>query len=166
MRACSIGVSVALRVMRFVVVMTDDSSSVWCYGSCSDRAATIEREHVKELQTLGTCRLGALAAPLCALARLQSEALASRNTAPRTATAAIVTTPEFRVAVVATRLMGDSPPTGDVRLGFARNVGSSWREFDERRLGQRCFWNAVSRPQAICRLEIASVATRRSPGVR
>jgi Arylmalonate decarboxylase len=55
-------------------------------------------------------------------------------------------TQEFRVAVVATRLSGGSPPTAEVRVGFARRVRGRWREFDERRLGERYFWNTVSGP--------------------
>jgi hypothetical protein len=121
---------------------------------------------VEELSLRGLVALAALASPLFALAGSLSEAMASRTAAPRTATVAIVTTPEFRVAIVATRLTGESPPTAEVRLGFARRVGSSWREFDERRLGERYFWNTVSRPHAICRLEIATAGTRRSPGAQ
>jgi hypothetical protein len=121
---------------------------------------------VKELNLRRLVALAALALPLFALAGSQSEAMASRSAVPQTATVAILTTPEFRVAIVARRLMGASPATAEVRLGFARRVGSSWREFDERRLGERYFWNTVSRPHAICRLEISTVGTRRSPGAR
>jgi hypothetical protein len=53
-----------------------------------------------------------------------------------------------------------------VRVGLARRVQRGWREFDERRLGERYFWNVVSRPHAICRLQIETVGTRRRPGSR
>jgi hypothetical protein len=83
---------------------------------------------------------------------------------PRTATVAVVTTQEFHVAVVAKRLNGASPATADVRVGLARRVRGSWREFGERRLGERYFWNVVSGAHSVCRLEIETVGTRRRPG--
>jgi hypothetical protein len=89
---------------------------------------------------------------------------AARQSAPRTATVAVVTTREFRVAVIATRLSGASPPTAEVRVGLARRIGNSWREFGERRLDATYFWNTVSRPHAICRLAIETVGTRRAAG--
>ena len=114
--------------------------------------------------------VAALVSSLVVLAGSQSTAMGSRSgapqTVPRTATVAVVATQEFRVAVVATRLRGASPPTAEVRVGFARRVGGSWREFDEQRLRERYFWNTVSRPHAVCRLEIATVGTRSSPGSR
>ena len=114
--------------------------------------------------------VAALVSSLVALAGSQSTAKGSRSdapqTAPRTATVAAVTTQEFRVAVVATRLNGASPPTAEVRVGFARRVGSSWREFDEQRLRERYFWNTVSRPHALCRLEVTTAGTRSSPASR
>jgi hypothetical protein len=74
--------------------------------------------------------------------------------------------PGVRVAVVATRLSGASPPTAEVRVELARRVGSSSQEFDEQRLREGYFWNTVSRPQALCRLEITTVGTRHTPGSR
>jgi hypothetical protein len=85
------------------------------------------------------------------------------QSARRTATVAVVTTPAFRVAVVARRVSGALPPTAEVRVGLARRVGVSWREFGEKRLLETYFWNTVSRPHAICRLAIVTVGTRRSP---
>jgi hypothetical protein len=123
---------------------------------------------MKELKSRRVLAVAALASSLVALAGPQSTAMGSRSgasqSAPRTATVAVVTTQEFRVAVVATRLSGASPPTAEVRVGFARRAGGSWREFDEQRLRERYFWNTGSRPHAICRLEIATVGTRRLPG--
>jgi hypothetical protein len=110
----------------------------------------------------------AAAASLVGLAGAQSTSGASGRDAlqspPRTATVAVVTTQEFRVAVVATRLNGASPATADVRVGLARRVRGSWREFGERRLGERYFWNVVSGAHSVCRLEIETVGTRRRPG--
>jgi hypothetical protein len=113
--------------------------------------------------------VAALASSLVVFAGSQSPAIGSgtgvtAKSGPRTATVAVAVTKEFRVAIVATRLSGESPPTAAVRVGLARRVGGSWREFDERRLRERYFWNTVSQPHAVCRLEIATVGTRRSPG--
>jgi hypothetical protein len=82
----------------------------------------------------------------------------------RTATVAVVTTPEFRVAVVARRAADASTPTAEVRVRIARRVGRSWPELVERRLDETYFWNTVSRPHAICRLAIETVGTRRRSG--
>src|SRR4029450_5678497 len=60
----------------------------------------------------------------------------------------------------------DDPVTAKMRVGVARRVGGSWREFAERRLGEQYFWKTVSRPHAICRLAIETVGTRRRPGSR
>jgi hypothetical protein len=126
-----------------------------------------EGEHVKtEARSRRVVAVGALVA----VAGFQSTAMGSRSdsrqSAPRVATVALTTTQEFRVALVATRLRGASPPTAEVRVGLARRIGGSWREFGERRLGETYFWNTVSRPHAICRLEIDTVGSRRGSGSR
>lgn len=90
--------------------------------------------------------------------------LAASQTSPRTATVAIVMTQEFRIAVVATKVSGGATPTAEVRVGLARRAGGGWREFGEKRLGETYFWNTVKAAHAVCRLEIATVGTRRRPG--
>jgi hypothetical protein len=92
----------------------------------------------------------------------QATALGTGGGTARTATVGVVTTREFRAAVVATRLSGGSTPTAEVRVGLARRVAGSWRELGERRLGETYFWNTVSGPRAVCRLEIATAGTRPS----
>jgi hypothetical protein len=108
------------------------------------------------------------AAALVALATLQPTAAGSRANAhqasARFATVAAITTQDFRVAVVARRLDGGSAPTADVRVSVARRVGGSWRESGERRLGETFFWNNVSGPRAVCRLEINTAGTRSASG--
>jgi hypothetical protein len=90
----------------------------------------------------------ALASSLVAFAASQSTAMGSpsgaQQSAVRTATVAVVMTREFRVAIVATRSSGASPPTAEVRVGLARRVGAGWREPGEKRLGETNFWNTVS----------------------
>jgi hypothetical protein len=125
----------------------------------------VKREH--ESRSLVAA---AALASLVAFAGSQSTATgarsATRESASRIATVALVTTREFRVAVVATRLSGATPPTAEVRVGLARRVGRTWREFGERRLGETYFWNTVSRPHAVCRVVIETAGTRRASGSR
>jgi hypothetical protein len=97
-------------------------------------------------------------ATLVTLAVLQPGAAASRgttlSTAQRVATVGTITTKDFRVAVVALRLSGETPPTAEVRVGYARRVAGRWRELGEKRLAETYFWNSVAGPRAVCRLEI------------
>jgi hypothetical protein len=118
----------------------------------------------------GWASLSALASLRAALVAQPPTAAGSpsgvRQSGSRTATVAVVTTQEFRVAVVARQVSGGSTPTAEMRVGVARRVGGRWREFAERRLGEQYFWKTVSRPHAICRLAIETVGTRRRPGSR
>jgi hypothetical protein len=110
----------------------------------------------------------ALASVLAALAASQAMARDAGSDrshgAARTATIAVVTTQEVRVAVVARRVTRGPAPTAEVRVGLARRVGGSWREFAEQRLSETYFWNTVIGPHSFCRLAIETVATRRRPG--
>jgi hypothetical protein len=102
---------------------------------------------------------------LVTLAVLQPGAAASRgtalSTAQRVATVGTVTTGDFRVAVVALRSTGETPPTAEVRVAYARRVNGRWRELGEKRLDETYFWNSVTGPRAVCRLEIETVAPGR-----
>jgi hypothetical protein len=104
-------------------------------------------------------------ATLVTLAVLQPGAAASRgttlSTAQRVATVGTITTKDFRVAVVALRLSGETPPTAEVRVGYARRVSGRWRELGEKRLDETYFWNSVTGPRAVCRLEIETIAPGR-----
>jgi hypothetical protein len=112
--------------------------------------------------------VAASAASLVVLATLQPTAAGSRSDAhqgaARLATVAAITTQDFRVAVVARRLDGGSTPTADVRVGVARRVGGGWRESRETHLGETYFWNTVSGPRAVCRLEINTAGPRSASG--
>jgi hypothetical protein len=103
-----------------------------------------------------------LVASLVALAALLSPSADPRPSAAPTATVALVTTSDFRVAVAARRLNSGSAPTAEVRVGLARRVGASWRELGERRLDETYFWRTLSGPRAVCRLAIATAGTRPS----
>lgn len=104
----------------------------------------------------------AVGASLLAVLALSSPSAESQPGSPRIATVAVVTTKDFRVAVLARRLTGDSAPTAEVRVGLARRLGSGWRELGERRLAETYFWHTVSGPRAVCRLAIATTGTRPS----
>jgi hypothetical protein len=104
----------------------------------------------------------AVGASLLALVALGSTSAESRPTAPRAATVSLVTTHDFRVAVLTKRLTGGSAPTAEVRVDLARRVGAGWRELGERRLGETFFWHTISGPRAVCRLSIATTGARPS----
>jgi hypothetical protein len=106
----------------------------------------------------------AVVASLVAFAALLTPSADPRPSAAPTATVALVTTSDFRVAVAARRLTAGSAPTAEVRVGLARRFGASWREFGERRLDETYFWRTLSGPRAICRLAIATAGRR--PAVR
>jgi hypothetical protein len=108
--------------------------------------------------------MGAAAAVLVlpALAGIRSADARARHHAGPVASVAVLTVREFRVAVVARRLGGAVPPTAEVRIAAARRVGSSWREFKEKRLGETYFWNTVSGSRAVCRPEISTASSRRA----
>jgi hypothetical protein len=106
--------------------------------------------------------VAAVGASLLAVLTLGSTSAESQPGSPRIATVAVVTTKDFRVAILAKRLTGGSAPTAEVRVGLARRVGGGWRELGERRLGETYFWHAVSAPRAVCRLAIATTGARSS----
>jgi hypothetical protein len=101
--------------------------------------------------------LVAVAAMFIVLAIVLPPATASRNdasaSAQRFASVGVITTADYRVAVVAQRMSG-LPPTAELRVGYARRVGGGWRELGERRLDETYFWRTVTGPRAVCRLEI------------
>jgi hypothetical protein len=96
-------------------------------------------------------RIAFAAVCLATVAAFQTTA----SSAEKVATIGAITTKDFRVAVVATRLAG-APPTADVRVGMARRVGSSWRELGERRLPGTYFWHTMSGPRPVCRLQVTT----------
>jgi hypothetical protein len=108
------------------------------------------------------------AAALVALATLQPTGAGSQSDAhqgaARVATIAVITTQDFRVVVVAKRLNGKSTPTAEVRVGLARRIGGSWREFGEQRLRETYFWHTLDGPRAVCRLEINTAGPRSASG--
>jgi hypothetical protein len=101
-----------------------------------------------------------------ALAAVQPTGTGARRavvaSASRVASVATVTTRDFRVAVVATRLSRGATPTAEVRVAAAhRAEGGTWREIGERRLGETYFWHTVTGPRAVCRLELATTSRPR-----
>ncbi len=107
-----------------------------------------------------------VAVSVVALVAVQPNAARARGethaTAPRIVSVAVLTTRDFRVAVVAKRLNGGVTPTAEVRFAVARRVRSGWRETGETRLRETYFWHTVTGPRAVCRLEIATAGLRGS----
>jgi hypothetical protein len=103
---------------------------------------------------LGLVLTAAILLPAAAGARTETHA------AKRLASIATLTTPDYRVALVAERVRAGATPTADVRLAVAQRVGGSWRERGERRLEETYFWKTVTGPRAVCRLELATATTR------
>jgi hypothetical protein len=104
--------------------------------------------------------LVALAALLPAGAPARGE---TNLAATHVATVAVVTTRDFRVAVVAQRLDGGGTPTAEVRVAIARKVEGGWREQEELRLRETYFWRTLSGPRSICRLELATAGSPTRP---
>lgn len=120
----------------------------------------------RERRPSGLAAIVVVASALLTAVAIQQTAAASQRdssaTAQRVATVGVVTTKDFRAVVVAERVSGESPPTAHVSVGYAWRIGGSWRELGEKRLGESYFWNSVTGPRAVCRLEIETVA----PGQR
>jgi hypothetical protein len=83
----------------------------------------------------------------------------AETTTKRVATVAIVTTRDFRVAVVAQRLDGGATPTAEVRVAIAQRIANRWRERSETRLNETYFWQPVTGPRAVCRLDVATATS-------
>jgi hypothetical protein len=76
-------------------------------------------------------------------------------------TIATATTNDFRVVVSATNLGGGGgAPTAAVTVRTFARADGAWRRTNERRLAGTYFWNTVSGPLAVCRLEIRTTATK------
>jgi hypothetical protein len=97
-----------------------------------------------------------LVALVGALAASESRS-AAQSSAQRVVSVGEVTTKDYRAVVFAHRL-GGSPPTAQLTVGSARRVSGRWRELGEKRLDETYFWNSVTGPRAVCRLEIETVA--------
>jgi hypothetical protein len=110
---------------------------------------------------LASCAVAMAATPL-ADARAKTE---HRATSSRAVSIATVTTHDFRVAVVAARLTGGATPTADVRVAIAQRIAGAWREKGETRLKDTYFWRTATGPRAICKLELATAGSPRSPYV-
>lgn len=103
----------------------------------------------------------ALAAVLPARASARAE---TGSAAKRVASIAILTTLDFRVALVAHRLGAGAAPTAEVRIAVARRVGGGWRERSELRLRETYFWHTLTGPRSVCRLEVATTSSRSRGG--
>ena len=107
---------------------------------------------------LASCAVATAATPL-AEARATTE---EHPTARPAVSIATVTTHDFRVAVVATRLTAGSTPTAEARVASAQRIAGGWREKGETRLKGTYFWRTVTGPRPICKLELATASSPRS----
>jgi hypothetical protein len=105
-----------------------------------------------------------LAAIALAVASLATGASAASASATPIAT---VTTSDFRVVVTAEKTGSGSAPTATVRVITSKRSGRSWRRTGAHRLGGSYFWNTVTGPHAVCRLDIrtSSLEARARPYV-
>lgn len=108
-------------------------------------------------------RLGRSVAVLVLLAPLASvvviDALAGGTaSSKRVVTVGSITTGEARVVVRATKSGAGAAPVAIVTATtYARTgAGAGWRTTNVRRLPGPFFWNVVSGPRAVCRLEVAT----------
>jgi hypothetical protein len=65
-----------------------------------------------------------------------------------------VTTTEFRAVLAAAKDDGGGSPTATVTLATWQRVAGRWRRTGLHRLTGPYFWNTVSGPRSVCRLEI------------
>jgi hypothetical protein len=76
-------------------------------------------------------------------------------------TIATATTNDFRVVISATNLGGGGgAPTAAVTVRTFARADGAWRRRSERRLAGTYFWNTVTGPLAVCRLELRTTAAK------
>ena len=72
-----------------------------------------------------------------------------------------VTTTDFRAVLVAAKGDGGGgSPTATVTLGTWRRVAGQWRRTGLHRVSGPYFWNTISGPRSVCRLEIRTARGR------
>jgi hypothetical protein len=96
----------------------------------------------------------ALAAVVCAGAGASSKAA--------TKTIGAVIAVDVRATLVATRTGTGSAPAATVTVELDRRTGSGWQRAVTRRLAGTYFWNSVTGPAAICRLDLATAGRGRT----
>ena len=89
--------------------------------------------------------------------------VASDAGGPNTQTVATSQTPDFRVAVLATKVSGGQAPPAAASVEVFRRTGGHWRKFLAARLPGGYFWKVLTGSGSVCRLEI-STSSGRSPG--
>ena len=98
----------------------------------------------------------ALSAVACATASPRLERAAS---APGVRTIASASTSDFRVVLTAARRGGGSAPTATITLTTSRRLGGGWQRTGVHRLRGTYFWNTVTGPRAVCRLEVRTTGS-------
>jgi hypothetical protein len=110
--------------------------------------------------------LGAVAALVATVYIAGGNAAPSENVATAAAPLATLTTSDFRVVVTAEKAGNGGAPTALVEVRISQRVGGRWRVTDSHRLKGPYFWNVVTGPRAVCRLEIRTAGTASAPRPR
>jgi hypothetical protein len=92
--------------------------------------------------------------PVALAAVVSAGAAASPKAA--TKTIGTVTAVDVRATIVATRTGTDSAPAAAVTVELDRRAGAGWQRAVTRKLTGTYFWNSVTGPAAICRLDLAT----------
>lgn len=83
----------------------------------------------------------------------------------QTKTIGTVAAVDVRATIVATRTGSGPAPTAYVTVALDRRTATGWRRAATRRLAGTYFWNSVTGPGAICRLDLATAGGRTAPHV-
>jgi hypothetical protein len=87
----------------------------------------------------------------------------SEGAASASRTVATATTSDFRVVVVARKLGGGSAPEARVTVRTFERRSADWRATGVHTLAERYFWNTLTRPRVVCRLEMRTTGGRSKP---
>ncbi len=83
-------------------------------------------------------------------------ACAGANAAPASKTVATASALDVRATVVATRTGGGAAPAARVTVELDRRAAGRWQHAVTQRLAGTYFWNSVTGPAAICRLDLTT----------
>ena len=103
------------------------------------------------------------------VAAVVAAAAASGSAAPSGAAVARIataTTTDFRVVLTAEKRGGGGAPTAVVRLTSEQRIDDRWRRTGAHRLNGTYFWNTVTGPRAVCRLELKTTGASMKPRPR
>lgn len=86
---------------------------------------------------------------------------ASRQAVAKT-TVATVSTSDIRAVVLAAKSGSGKGPTVAVSVSTYERTGGTWRHVADGRLAGSFFWDTVTGPHAVCRLELAGAGSAKA----